>query len=61
VGRLLPDPDLSKPVFRRLNPALQRAHEHGPRTVPPGFLRTCRHLLGAAAGKRRIPRCLQPA
>jgi hypothetical protein len=52
---------LSEPVFRRLDPMLYRAYEHGPRTVPPGFLRFCRHLLGAAAGKRRIPRCLQPA
>jgi hypothetical protein len=46
---------------RRLNPVLQRAYEHGLRTVPPGFLRACRYMLGAAAGKQRIPRCLQPA
>jgi transposase len=58
---LLPNPDLSELVFRRLNPALRRAYEHGLRTVPRGFLRTCGNLLGAAAGKRRIPRCLQPA
>jgi transposase len=57
---LLPDPDLSELVFRRLNPVLERAYRHGLRTVPEGFLATCRYLLGAAAGKRRIPRCLRP-
>ncbi len=58
---LLPDPDLSELVFRRLNPVLERLREGSLRVAPPGFPRTCRYLLGAAAGRRRIPRCLQPA
>jgi transposase len=57
---LPPDPDLSEPVFRRLNPALRRACEHGLRTVPPALLRSCRCLRGVAAGRQRVPRCLQP-
>ena len=58
---LLPDPDLSELVHRRLNPVLERLRTGALRLAPPGFLRTCGYLLGAAAGKRRVPRCLQPA
>ncbi len=57
---LLPDPDLSEAVFRRLDPVLERLRAGALRVAPPGFLRTCRYLLGAAAGRRRIPRCLEP-
>ncbi len=62
----LPDPDLSEWVHRRLVPvmerALGRAGGAGPRAVPPppGFLRACAWLLGAAGGRRSIPRCLAP-
>ncbi len=58
---LLPDPDLSEAVQRRLHPVLARAHLHGLRAIPPGFLRACAKLLGVAAGRSRIPRCLEPA
>jgi len=58
---LLPDPDLSELVHRRLDPVLARLRTGALRVAPPGFLRTCRYLLGAAAGRKRIPRCLQPA
>ncbi len=60
-SRLLPDPDLSELVCRRLDPVLERLRTGAQRLAPPGFLRACGRLLGAAAGKRRIPRCLQPA
>jgi transposase len=58
---LLPDPDLPELVLRRLDPVLGRLRTGAPRVAPPGFLRTCRYLLGAAAGRRRIPRHLEPA
>ena len=57
---LLPDPDLSELVFRRLNPVLDRLREGTLRVAPPGFLRACGRLLAAAAGRRSIPRCLAP-
>ena len=57
---LLPDPDLSELVHRRLNPVLARLRAGALRLAPPGFLRTCGYLLGAAAGRRRVPRCLEP-
>jgi hypothetical protein len=57
---MLPDPDLSEWVFRRLNPVLRRAYEHGLRTVPPGFLRLCGKLLATAGGRRSVPRSLAP-
>jgi transposase len=58
---LLPDPDLSELVHRRLDPVLDRLRTGALRLAPPSLLRTCRYLLGAAAGRRRIPRCLEPA
>src|SRR3712207_3489939 len=36
---LLPDPDLSELVFRKLRAAMRRAREHGLRVLPDGFLR----------------------
>jgi transposase len=57
---LLPDPDLSELVFRKLRAAMRRAREHGLRVLPDGFLRDYRRLLGIAAGRRRIRRCLAP-
>ena len=57
---LLPNPDLSELVHRRLNPVLERLRTGALRVAPPGFLRACGYLLGAAAGKRRVPRCLEP-
>jgi hypothetical protein len=53
---LLPDPDLSEYLFRRIGEELSR----GLRAVSPGFLRAARHLLGAAAGRRYVPRSLAP-
>ena len=53
---LLPNPDLSEYVFRRVDEELSR----GLRAVPDGFLRAAWHLTGAAGGRRRIPRCLAP-
>jgi transposase len=52
----LPDPDLSEYLFRRIGEELSR----GLRAVQPGFLRAARHLLGAAAGRRWVPRSLAP-
>ena len=57
---LLPDLDLSELVFRKLRAAMLRAREHGLRALLPGFLRDYRRLLGIAAGRRSIPRCLAP-
>ncbi len=57
---LLPDPDLSEYVHRRLAAVAGRASREGFRTVPRGFFGACAKLLGAAAGRRRIPRCLEP-
>ena len=57
---LLPDPDLSELVFRKLRAAMLRAREHGLRVLPPGFLRDYQRLLRIAAGRRRIRRCLAP-
>jgi transposase len=57
---LLPDPDLSELVFRKLRAAMLRAREHGSRVLPDGFLRSYRRLLAIAAGRRSIPRCLAP-
>ncbi len=57
---LLPDPDLSELVFRKLRAAMRRAREHGLRVLPDGFLRDYRRQLGIAAGRRSIPRCLAP-
>ena len=53
---LLPDPDLSEYVFRRVDEELSR----GLRAVPEGFLRAAWRLMGAAGGRRYIPRCLAP-
>ena len=53
---LLPDPDLSEYVFRRVGEELSR----GLRAVPAGFLRAAWHLMGAAAGRRYVPRGLAP-
>jgi transposase len=53
---LLPNPDLSEYVFRRVDEELSR----GLRAVPPGFLRAACRLLTAAGGRRSIPRCLAP-
>jgi transposase len=53
---LLPDPDFSEYVFRRVNEELSR----GLRLVPPGFLRAAARLTAAAGGRRYIPRCLAP-
>ena len=57
---LLPDPDLSAYVHRRVSEVLERAAREGAGAVPPGFFGACAELLGAAAGRRRIPRCLEP-
>ncbi len=57
---LLPDPDLSEQVFRKLRAAMLRAREHGLRALPDGFLRSYRRLLAIAAGRRSVPRCLAP-
>jgi hypothetical protein len=51
---------LSELVFRKLRAAMRRAREHGLRVLPDGFLRDYRRLLGIAAGRRSIPRCLAP-
>jgi hypothetical protein len=53
---LLPDPDLSEWVFRRVREELSR----GLRAVPPGFLRAAWHVIGTAGGRRSIPRSLAP-
>jgi hypothetical protein len=53
---LLPDPDLSEYVFRRVREELAR----GLRSVPPGLLRAACRLLTVAGGRRSIPRCLAP-
>ena len=57
---LLPDADLSEQVFSKLRAAMLRAREGGLRVLPDGFLRSYRRLLGIAAGRRSIPRCLAP-
>jgi transposase len=57
---LLPDPDLSERVFRRVQTVLDRLHRGELRTAAPGLLRVTRPLSGAAAGRRRMPRCLAP-
>jgi hypothetical protein len=57
---LLPDPDLSELVLRRLDPVLERLRTGALRLAPPGFLRARGRLLDAPAGRRRIPRCLEP-
>jgi hypothetical protein len=57
----LPDPDLSELVHRRAFEALARAFREEFRTVPRGFFSACAKLMGAAGGRRRIQRCLQPA
>jgi transposase len=57
---LLPDPDLSGWVLDRLAPVLERVLRGDLRPPPPGFLAACAHLLGAAGGRRSIPRCLAP-
>jgi transposase len=53
---LLPDPDSSEYVFRRVNEELSR----GLRAVAPGFLRAAARLTAAAGGRRYIPRSLAP-
>ena len=57
----LPDPDLSELVHRRLFAVAARALKHGFSTVPRGFVGVCAKLLGTAGGRKRIPRCLEPA
>jgi transposase len=57
---LLPDPDLSEHVFRRVRSVLDRLREGTLRVAPPGFLRAACRLLTAAGGRRSIPRCLAP-
>ncbi|MBD0271513.1 MAG: transposase [Acetobacteraceae bacterium] len=57
---LLPDPDLSELVHRRLFAVADRALREGFHTVPRGFFGLCAKLVGAAGGRRRIPRCLEP-
>ena len=57
----LPDPDLSELVQRRLFAVVARALKHGFRTVPRGFFGVCAKLLGTVGGRKRIPRCLEPA
>ena len=57
---LLPDPDLSELVFRKLRAATLRAREHGLWVLPDGFLASYRRLLAIAAGRRSIPRRLAP-
>ncbi len=56
---LLPDPDLSERVFRRVDSVLDRLRRGEARLAPPGFLRAAQRLL-AAAGRRYVPRCLAP-
>lgn len=56
----LPDPDLSEWAHRRLFAVMDRALREGFRTVPPGFFGACAKVLGTAAGRRRIPRYLEP-
>ena len=51
-----PDPDLSEWLFGRVQEELSR----GLRAVPPGFLRAAWRLMGAAGGRRCIPRALAP-
>jgi hypothetical protein len=53
---LLPDPDLSEWVFRRIGEELSR----GLRAVSPGFLRAARRVIGIAGGRRCVPRSLAP-
>jgi hypothetical protein len=53
---LLPDPDSSERVFRRVDEEPSR----GLRAVAPGFLRAACRLLTAAGGRRSIPRPLAP-
>ena len=57
---LLPDPDLSEWVFRRVQAVLDRLRRRELRFAPPGFLRAAQRLLAAAAGRRSIPHCLAP-
>ncbi len=57
---LLPDPHLSEWVHRRVFDVADHVSREGLRAVPPGFFGACAKLLGAAAGRRRIPRCLEP-
>jgi hypothetical protein len=51
---------LSEQVFGKLRAAMLRAREHCLRVLPEGFLASYRRLLGIAAGRRSIPRCLAP-
>jgi transposase len=53
---LLPDPDLSEWVFRRVREELSRGLRH----VRPGFLRAAWHVMGIAGGRRSVPRALAP-
>ena len=60
---MLPDPDLSEYVHRRLRPVLERIRAGGLRAAAlphPDFFKACGRLLATAAGRRRIPRCLEP-
>jgi transposase len=62
---LLPDPDLSESVGRRLHPVLDHMRGLGVRAARaalpfPDFLRVCGKLLKTAGGLPRIPRHLAP-
>ena len=57
---LLPDPDLSEWVRRRALSALDRIALGGHRDLRMGFFDLCAKLFRTAAGRRRIPRCLEP-
>ena len=53
-------PSTHEYVFRRVQAVLDRLRDGTLRLAPPGFLRAACRLLGAAAGRRSIPRCLAP-
>ncbi len=57
----LPEPDLSEIVDRWLRRAAGDARGRGPDAALLRFFRFCHRLGAFAAGRRRIPRRLQPA
>ena len=54
------DPDLSEYVRRRALAELDRVARGGYRDLRMGFFDLCAKLFRTAAGRRRIPRCLEP-
>jgi transposase len=59
--RLLPDPDLSETVQRAVESIFKKIEAGSNTPALRQGLRLCGRLLRLAGGRRRIPRCLEPA